>query len=289
LASTAGQLLDRHAGMAREWFPHELVDGGVAATPLELPAGVRSALVVNLLTEDNLPLYFAALLRAFGAGGAWGLWVRRWTAEEMRHATVIRAYVNYSQGVDLRTLERDRFAHVLAADVPEPPTIADALVYLSLQERATRIAHANTGRCLPDTVGRAVMSTVAADENLHHLFYRDLVAAALDLSPSEVVIAISRQVRGFAMPGAAIRGFADHARAIASAGVYSTAIYLEQVVIPLVSRHWPLGQLEGLSPEAERARRRLDQFVARLRQLVPRLPAISAGPPAAAGAPAGSS
>ena len=55
--------------------------------------GLRSALLVNLLTEDNLPHYFRAIDQIFGADGPWGEWSRRWTAEEGRHSIVIRDYL----------------------------------------------------------------------------------------------------------------------------------------------------------------------------------------------------
>jgi acyl-[acyl-carrier-protein] desaturase len=164
-------------------------------------------------------------------------------------------------------------------------------VYLTVQELATRIAHGNTGRALPDPVGRAAMAKVSADENLHHLFYRDMVSAALEICPSQFVVAISRQIRHFSMPGATIPGFADHARAIAAAGIYSPAIFLDQVVAPLAFRHWSVDDVDDLSADARQARRRLHQFVERLERLVPRLEpgALNAGPTAAGGAPGGSS
>ncbi|HEV2362223.1 MAG TPA: acyl-ACP desaturase, partial [Acidimicrobiales bacterium] len=94
LTPVAGQLLERHLGMAKEWFPHEYVpwergrnfepDVPVELTPV--PDGVRSALFVNLLTEDNLPYYFEDIAKTFGTEGPWGEWVRRWTAEEGRHS-----------------------------------------------------------------------------------------------------------------------------------------------------------------------------------------------------------
>jgi hypothetical protein len=40
----------------------------------------REALVVNLLTEDNLPGYHREISTIFGRDGAWGTWVDRWTA-----------------------------------------------------------------------------------------------------------------------------------------------------------------------------------------------------------------
>ena len=53
-------------------------DGTEAA---DIDEAVRSALIVNLLTEDNLPYYFRTIERQLGADGAWGVWTRRWTAE----------------------------------------------------------------------------------------------------------------------------------------------------------------------------------------------------------------
>jgi len=40
------------------------------------------------------------------------------------------------------------------------------------------------------------MKRVAADENLHFLFYRDLVSAAIELDPSDMVAEIERVVLG---------------------------------------------------------------------------------------------
>src|SRR5437016_8833905 len=71
----------------------------------------------------------------------------------------------------------------------------DGLVYVALQELATRVSHRNTGKLLDDPCGYEIMSRVAADENLHYLFYKDVVAAALDVDPSGTVCAIDRQVR----------------------------------------------------------------------------------------------
>ena len=92
-------------------------------------------------------------------------------------------------------------AQVTGGVSPQPTSIADAFAYLALQELATRIAHHNTGKALPDAEGYTVMKRVAADENLHYLFYRDLVTAALEIDPSGMVEAIKRQVLHFEMPG----------------------------------------------------------------------------------------
>ena len=122
---------------------------------------VRSALLVNLLTEDNLPYYFRTVERMFGADGAWGTWVRRWTAEEGRHAMAIYGYLMVTRAIDPHQLERGRMAQVSAGITPHPPTLQHGFAYLALQELATRIAHRSTGRMMGDPAGYEVMMRVA--------------------------------------------------------------------------------------------------------------------------------
>ncbi|HLT69228.1 MAG TPA: acyl-ACP desaturase, partial [Acidimicrobiales bacterium] len=211
LEPVAARLLDRHLAQSKEWFPHALVpysrgrdfEPDYEWSPEEagLPAEVRSSLFVNLLTEDNLPYYFRTIEAMFGRESAWGEWSRRWTAEEARHSIVLRDYLTVTRSLDPVELERARMAQMSCGQVPEPETPQDGFVYVSLQELATRIAHLNTGKLVGDRVAYEIMKRVASDENRHHLFYRDLTAAALEVDPSGMVIAMERQVREFEMPG----------------------------------------------------------------------------------------
>ncbi len=274
LEGEAERLLERHLDGTKEWFPHELVpwgrgrdfEAGEAWDPLDYPVddGVRSALFVNLLTEDNLPYYFRTIERMFGADDVWGTWARRWTAEEGRHSIVLRDYLTVTRALDPIELERARMAQVSGGAVPEPPTAADGFVYVALQELATRIAHRNTGKRLEDRVGYEVMARVASDENLHYLFYRDMVSAALEVDPSATIIAIERQVRDFEMPGTGIPGFGAHAYAIAKAGIYDLSIHHDQILAPVVLRHWAVEERTGLDAEAEHAR---DALVHRIERI----------------------
>jgi acyl-[acyl-carrier-protein] desaturase len=264
LEPVAARLLDRHLNQAKEWFPHDLVPWGRGRdfepgwqwTPDEapLPTAVRSSLFVNLLTEDNLPYYFRTIEAMFGRDSAWGEWSRRWTAEEGRHSIVIRDYLTVTRAIDPVELERARMAQVSCGQVPEPELPHDGLAYVSLQELATRIAHHNTGKLLDDPKGYDIMKRVAADENRHYLFYRDLATAALEVDPSNMVLAIERQVREFEMPGTGIVDFDTHARAIAKAGIYDFLVHYEQILMPVVVRQWGVDKVEGLTPEADKAR-----------------------------------
>ncbi|MGZ4801822.1 MAG: acyl-ACP desaturase [Acidimicrobiia bacterium] len=274
------QLLERHLATTTEWFPHELVPWGRGRDFVsreewwdpsdQNDAAVRSALFVNLLTEDNLPYYFRTL-SDFGRDGVWGEWTRRWTAEEGRHAIVIRDYLMVTRAIDPVALERGRMKQVSTGVSPEMTGLYDALCYTTLQELATRIAHRNTGNLLEDPAGKAIMGRVAADENLHYLFYRDLATAALDFDPSGMVIAMDRTVREFTMPGTGIPDYAKHARRIAAAGVYDYTIFLEKVLQPVILSHWRLQEREGLNAEAEEARDRLVRHMERLKKVAARL------------------
>jgi acyl-[acyl-carrier-protein] desaturase len=281
LTPVAEGLFERHLATAKEWFPHELVpwsrgrdfagrdawssDSAAVAGP------VASALFVNLLTEDNLPYYFRTIEQTFGADGVWGQWARRWTAEEGRHSIVIRDYLTVTRAIDPVTLERARMAQVCGGVTPDPQSAVHTLVYVALQELATRIAHRNTGKLLDDRAGYEVMARVASDENLHHLFYRDLVKAAIEVDPSGMVVAIEQQVREFAMPGVGISGFAEHAAAIARAGIYDPLLHHEQILVPVVVRYWNVGAVDGLDPEAERAREALMDRIDRVGRIARRL------------------
>lgn len=283
LEPVVAELLDRHLAKSKEWFPHEVVpwsrgrdfEKGVAWTAddsdVELSTELRSALFVNLLTEDNLPYYFRTIERNYGSDGAWGEWVRRWTAEEGRHSIAIRDYLTVTRAIDPVWLERARMAQVSCGKVPEPESPQDGMAYVALQELATRISHLNTGKLIDDPAGYEVLKRVAADENHHHLFYRDLVTAALELDPSGMVQAIERQVKDFEMPGTGIVDFATHARAIANAGIYDFQIHHDQILQAVVVRHWDIANVEGLDDAGKAAQAGVLRHIERVGKAARRL------------------
>ena len=274
LAPVVAELFDRHLANTKEWFPHRLVpwsrgrdiepDQQWDPADATLSEEVRSALIVDLLTEDNLPYYFETIYNLFGKHEPWGEWARRWTAEEGRHAIVIRDYLHVTQAVDLDELERGRMAQVSLGEVPQPETVCDGLAYVTMQELATKISHRNTGRLLEDKVGYQVMAQVAGDEQLHHVFYRDAASAALEVDPDGMVLAIDRQVRNFAMPGTGIPDFAAHAKRIAKAQIYDFQIHHDLILKPMLHDVWKLPELEGLSPEADEARATVLKYLDRV-------------------------
>jgi acyl-[acyl-carrier-protein] desaturase len=262
--------LERHLDAAKEWMPHEYVPWGegrdFVAQPWEpgqsqLSPVARIAFEVNLLTEDNLPSYHFEIASRFGRDGAWGTWVHQWTAEEGRHAMCMRDYLLVTRGVDPTQLERDRMGQMRTGYNAGTKSAIEVLAYVSFQELATRIAHRNTGRFTQEPVAERLLARVAADENLHMIFYRDLVRAALQISPDETVEAIAKEAMGFEMPGTGIRDFNRRAVQIAKAGIYDLRIHHDEVLYPLL-RSWKFFELENLSAPAEQARGRVAAFLA---------------------------
>ncbi|MEV4188694.1 acyl-ACP desaturase [Streptosporangium canum] len=271
----AGEL-DRHHKVAKEWFPHEYVPwsegrdydglfGGEAwvETDSKIPEEARVSLIVNLLTEDNLPSYHYEIATAFGRDAAWGTWVHRWTAEEGRHGTAIRDYLTVTRAVDPVALERARMNHMGEGFTNTYEGVLHSLAYVSFQELATRISHRNTGKASQDPNCERLLARIAADENLHMLFYRNLLDAAFKLTPSQTMRAVTDVVTTFQMPGTGIEGFTRKAMTIANAGIYDLRLHLDDVLMPVL-RQWAVFDMKDLDSEGEKAREELAAFLARL-------------------------
>jgi acyl-[acyl-carrier-protein] desaturase len=265
--------LDRHLGVAKDWYPHEYVpwsdgrtfDGvlnGEAWTPEDskIPDVARTSLIVNLLTEDNLPSYHFEIARAFGRDGAWGTWVHRWTAEEDRHGAVLRDYLTVTRAVDPVALEQARMVHMSTGFRNAHDSMLHSLAYVSFQELATRISHRNTGAASKDPICEQMMTRIATDENLHMIFYRNMLGAAFERQPNATMQAVRDVVLDFQMPGHSIEGFTRKSVQIALAGIYDLRQHRDQVLIPVL-RQWKVWDIEGLDADAEKARQELSEFL----------------------------
>lgn len=277
LAEPAAQLFERHLAVSKTWYPFEDVpwdraadfEAGETFDPARYPLsqGIQSAIIVNVLTEDNLPYYTHTLLTPIRRDHPMRAWTRRWTAEEWRHSAAIRDWILATRAVDPYKLEEDRMAQMSKGQVPEADSVAELVSYVTFQELATQIAHRNTAQALDkERRGKKIMSKVAGDEGLHHAFYRDLALAGLEIDPSTMLVAIQRQLRAFKMPGTGIPRFAEHEVEIARARIFDADDFCEQVVKPTLEA-WGLDKLEGLNADGERAREKIYRNVSGLERL----------------------
>ena len=275
LEPVVAENLDRHLKLAKEWMPHDYVPwsrgrdfaflGGEDWVPEDSPLDpvAKTAMVVNLLTEDNLPSYHREIATRFGRDGAWGTWVGRWTAEEGRHGVALRDYLVVTRGVDPVELERLRMVHMTAGYDSGEKTALQAVTYVSFQELATRVSHRNTGRATGCPLAEQLLQRIATDENLHMVFYRNLVQAAFDRAPDATMQAVRDEVVGFTMPGAGMPNYTRNSVTIAKAGIYDLRLHHDEVVAPIL-KFWRVFDRTDLGGEGEKAREELSEFMVTL-------------------------
>ncbi|MCC5036393.1 acyl-ACP desaturase [Streptomyces sp. WAC 00631] len=266
--------LNRHLKVTKDWMPHEYVPwsdgrnfdgplGGEAWAPEQSKVSDigRIALVVNLLTEDNLPSYHHEIATLFGRDGAWGTWVHRWTAEEGRHGIVMRDYLLTSRAVDPVQLEEFRMAHMSEGfESDNRHSMLHSVAYVAFQELATRISHRNTGHHSGDPVCDRMLSRIATDENLHMVFYRNLLGKAFELAPDQTMGAVRDVVVNFRMPGHGMPGFERAAAQMAIGGIYNLRIHHDDVLQPVL-RFLKVLEISGLGPEGLKAQEELGMYM----------------------------
>ena len=278
LQPAAEENVNRHISMSKEWHPHDYVPwdegrnfaamGGVDwdLEQSQLSEVARAAMITNLLTEDNLPSYHREIAENFSQDGAWGTWVGRWTAEENRHGIAMRDYLVLTRAVDPVALEQARMEHMTngfaspaAVDAGFLPSVA----YVTFQELATRVSHRNTGKACDDEIANRMLQRIAADENLHMIFYRNMCGAALDLAPDQALDGIDLIVENFQMPGAGMPNFRRNGVLMAKHGIYDLRQHLEEVVWPVL-RKWRIFERDDFTSRGEQTRERLGLFLEKL-------------------------
>jgi acyl-[acyl-carrier-protein] desaturase len=267
--------LDRHLKVTRDWNPHDYVPwsqgrdfaflGGEDWQPGDSPLDqvAQTAMIVNLMTEDNLPSYHREIATRLSRDGAWGQWVGRWTAEEGRHAIAIRDYLVVTRGVDPVALEQSRMEHMQAGYDSGDKTTLQAVAYVSFQELATRVSHRNTGRASGCPLADQLLARISVDENLHMVFYRNLMAAAFDVAPDDAMCAVRDEVVNFAMPGAGMTNWTRNSVVMAKAGIYDLRLHYEDVLMPVL-KYWRVFERTDFGPVGEQARAELVPFLADL-------------------------
>ncbi|MGV0678241.1 MULTISPECIES: acyl-ACP desaturase [Mycolicibacterium] len=280
LEPEAERLLNRHMSMTKDWNPHDYIPwtdgknyyalGGQDWHPeqSQLSEVARVAMLVNLLTEDNLPAYHREIAMNMGMDGAWGQWVNRWTAEENRHSTVLRDYLVVTRNSDPVELEQLRVEQITRGFSPGQnhqgdlfaQSLFDSVIYVSFQELATRVSHRNTGKACDEPIADQLLQRVSSDENLHMLFYRDISTAGFEIAPDQAIASVYKVLANFTMPGYTIPAFRRKAVTIAMGGIYDPRVHLEEIVMPQL-RKWRIFEREDFTGEGARLRDELGVLV----------------------------
>lgn len=252
------KLMDQHNARRAHWYFHDIVpwergesfrDKPWDVSQCTISENARTSLVLNLLTEDNLPYYHSLIEKHMPNTSAFKKWNHLWTAEEGQHAIGIRSYLLTSRNCDPDELEEDRMATMINGYQPSYSDPTEIFAYTAAQELATRVSHRNAGKITDDPAAFELMKNIAADENHHFIFYKGVMQAMLDQSPSTVLEGIYTTLTNFQMPGVAMPNFLRRSIAVAKAGVYNLRIHRDRVVLPLL-KDWKIAELTDLKPAA---------------------------------------
>jgi acyl-[acyl-carrier-protein] desaturase len=267
-------LMEEHRTRREHWYAHEVVPWeqgrNFRTDPWDesqctLSPEARTSLVLNLLTEDNLPYYHAEIEKAIEGNETFSAWNHLWTAEEAQHSIAIRSYLLTTRNCDPRALEDDRLATMetgFHSGITDP---IEVFAYTTAQELATRVSHRNAGKLADDPIAYELMSRIATDENHHFMFYRGAVMAMLQEEPSLVLPHIYRVLVEFKMPGVGMPNYIRRAIEMAKAGVYNLRIHHDRVLLPLL-RDWKVDTLTGLTSKAAEFQQKLMELPAVIAQ-----------------------
>jgi acyl-[acyl-carrier-protein] desaturase len=262
---TVERLIAEHRARRKHWYFHDLIPWEQGRNFRDLPweesqatinERARTSLVLNLLTEDNLPYYHQTLEKYLPNASVWREWNGLWTAEEGQHAIAIRSYLLTTRNCDPDELEDDRMATMSAGWSPNWNHPAELFAYTSAQELATRVSHRNTGKLTEDESAFELMRNIAADENHHFMFYKGVMDTMIEAHPAYALDGILETLTNFQMPGVGIPGFLRRSIDIARAGVYNLRVHHDAVVMPLI-RQWRIEHLDRLDARASELQDRI--------------------------------
>ena len=275
------QQVELHLERRKLWFPNELQPADSGSTPEDdalivrmreaargIPAAVLVALALNLLTEEGLPHFHRLIAVHLGNESPWVEWNNLWTAEEDRHGCAIRDYVRDARLYSMTQLEKLQYSYLEAGFEPDwerdPYRL---LAYTSLQEKATQIAHSNTGRQAGNYEPRLqrVLAHISGDESRHYQFYRASFGEILARDPNQALVSLQKVTLGFEMPGHNVPSYGDMSEVIRRADIFGPRQY--QKIVEELLEFWKIGELTGLNATGEEARDKLMKVPKRLSRI----------------------
>jgi acyl-[acyl-carrier-protein] desaturase len=271
-------LIQNHRKMSKRWMPHEVVPWGAgedfttkpwSPEQCHLRPEIVIALETNLLTEDNLPYYYASIAKGVEPESALGEWSRLWTSEEASHGTALRDYMLLMRVIDPVLLEHNRLKVMQRGFYRPFGSPFELFAYTTAQELSTRISHLRTGKKADEPVLCKLLELIAQDENFHFIFYRSVVKAILEIAPELMLPAIATQLYGFGMPGDIMDDFSERSAVFESEEIFGAIDYRDHVVAPILT-YWKIANLRGLPPHIEKVQERILKLESVLTRMIER-------------------
>lgn len=279
LEPVVDELMEAHEAKRILWFPSEILAAPPDTDPDAHVQGLRErargismpsrvALALNTLTEEGLPHFHRLLAVYLGNESFWSKWTNLWTAEEDRHGAILHDYAHDSQVLVNPVLERMQFEYMKAGFAPEwdrdPYRV---FVYTSLQERATQVSHANTGKLAGqyEPLIGTVLQNVAKEEARHYVFYREIFLRVLARDPNRALESAALIMPSIDMPGVSMPHFREMGDVIRRAGIYGPRDYIK--IVEDLIKFWSIDKLEGLNEAGRKAQEKIMAITERLERV----------------------
>ena len=270
------ELSEEHQQNAESWFPHEWVPwdkgrnfrflGGEDWKPEDanLDDTAAAAAVALLLTKCNLPSYHRVLALHFPAFSDWRQLIGVWTAEDNRHTVVLRDYLVTTRAVDPVDTENRRRIHVVAGWKQNPEAIADlgpmdALALLAVHENQSVQFIGRLKECSDDPVLTQILDKIAGDDAAQAEYFTNFLNAGLVADQEATLLAVDKALAEIEHIGSDIADY-DAQRALFAD--FESEQTDAQIAAKLADA-LKLDSLQELSPEAEAARKRIQELAAK--------------------------
>ena len=273
--------IEFHISKRKLWFASDFLpaDEKMDEEQLSIPVKLRErakgiadsarvALAMNLLTEEGLPHFHRIISKYLGDESFWAKWTNMWTAEEDRHGGVLRDYARDSCVFKFRHIEMMQFHYQDAGFNPQwDKDPYRVFVYTTLQERATQVSHKNTGKFVgeDEPLLNGILSSIAADEAKHFVFYRNVFKEVLRLDPNRALLSAAAIMPAIDMPGLTMPNFREMADVIRRVGIYGPWDY--KAIVEEVIAFWEIELMTGLDEIAKKAQDKILAIPERLKKI----------------------
>ncbi len=238
-------LLHQHLLNKKDWFPSELIPckqhlsneesellQEIKERSQNLSDTVRLTLILNMITEEGLPLFHRLLYEAFGPESLWEKWRDLWTSEEDKHGNVLRDYLRDFKICNMVAVEKMQAQYIEAGWAPSWRGDAyGTIAYTSIQERATQISHRNLSKLVnkvEPTLSR-ILAHIAGDESRHFNFYCGVLKKLVQVDLNNALSTIASTIRSFTMPGINLAKFKQLAQVEHAIGVFGPKELAESI------------------------------------------------------------
>ncbi|MFC8313749.1 acyl-ACP desaturase [Gordonia sp. NPDC057258] len=264
------EIAEDHQSAAAPWNPHDWVPwddgrnfgflGGADFDPSEafLSDEARAGLLALLLTKDNLPSYHRVLAKHFPAFSDWRQLVGVWTAEDNRHAIVLRDYLVVRRAIDPVDAEERRRIHVTQGyrqtpEQVEPLGPLDVLALMAVHENQCVHFIKRLSAVAGDEALVEILTRISNDDQGQATTFGAFLNAGIVADQDATVLAIDRALALDEPIGHDIADF-DAERALIAD--YENA-EVKAAIAAALADAVKLDTVSGLGEEAEAARTRI--------------------------------